>query len=100
MLRAIARRRAAAEPRRSEPLEDGMAGGELEQGLDDGLVGAVAEDVRRHAPTEYEVEGVHQDRLARARLAGEDVQPGAEPDLERVDDREPRDAQRREHGDH
>jgi len=71
---------------------------QLEQGLHHRLVGALPQDVGGHPPAEHEVERVHQDGLSGTGLAGEDVQPRAELDLDRIDDREAGDAQGREHG--
>jgi hypothetical protein len=72
--------------------------GELEERLHHRLVGAVAQHLGAHAAAQHQVEGVHQDRLAGARLAGEDVQAGAEPHLHRVDDGEAGDSQGGQHG--
>ncbi len=93
---SVARRSKAG---RLEAREHPVRRGQLEERLHHRLVRAVAEHLPAHPSAEDEVERVHEDGLAGAGLAREDVQPRTEPDLDRVDDREARDAQRREHGD-
>ena len=45
-----------------------------------------------------QTEGIDEDRLARAGLAGEEVQTGAELDRQVLDDRDVTDAQGLQHG--
>jgi hypothetical protein len=75
-----------------------VGGIEFEEGLDGGGVRARADDLGRGAPPEDQVQRVDQDRLARARLTGDDREPGAELQGHAVDDREVLDGQAREHG--
>ena len=58
---------------------------------------AGADEVARRAAAEQQADGLDQDRLAGAGLAGQDVEAGVELDLDRVDDREVRDAEEAEH---
>jgi hypothetical protein len=78
-------------------LEDGVPRRQLEEGLHHDLVGAVPEHVGSHPATQHEMERIHQDRLPRAGLAGDDVESGAEFHLDPIHDREAGDTERREH---
>ena len=64
--------------------DDGVA----EVGLDLGLPGAFADDGGVGAAAEHELERAHEDGLAGAGLAGNDVQGGVEADLRLLDDGE------------
>ncbi len=67
-------------------FKDGAgAGGALKGAADDGLFGAVADDVARGFAAEQEGERVDQDGFAGAGLAREEVEPGAELDGRTVD---------------
>ena len=68
-----------------------------EQDLDRCLLGAGAHQVRVGAPTEGHVERLEEDRLPRAGLAGDDVEPGLEHQLELLDERQVADAERAQH---
>ena len=76
-------------------MEDG--GGEVEGSLDYGLRGAGTDDVRRGALAQQQREGVHQHRLAGARLTGEDVEAGCDGERDVGDDGQVANAQLREH---
>ena len=67
--------------------------GQREAALDVGLGGAGAHDPGAGAPAEQQVEGVGEDGLAGAGLAGEDVQPGGQLELGPLDQEEVLDAQ-------
>ena len=60
----------------------------LEDRLDRGGVLAGADEVAGGAPAEQQADGLDEDRLAGAGLAGQDVEARVELDLDRVDDRE------------
>src|SRR5207302_7652383 len=80
---------------RSKAVEGGR--GEFKGALDDGLVGAGAHDVGRGTLTQQQSEGIHQHRLPRPRLTGEDVETGGEGERDVGDDGEIADAQLRQH---
>ncbi len=71
--------------------------GDLDDRLDDRLVGSRARDVRRRAPAAQQVHRLDDQRLARAGLAREHVHAGAELDLDIGQDREVRDSQMPQH---
>jgi hypothetical protein len=77
--------------------DDHLAAVDLEDGLNAGGIGARAHQVARRPPAEKEADRLDQDRLARARLASEDVQAGLELDLDLIDDREIADRQVPQH---
>lgn len=83
---------------RREPGEHRVRLRELEEGLDKRLLGSLPQNVGADPSAEHEVERVHEQGLAGPGLAGEHVQPRAEPDLDLVHHRETRDPQRRQHG--
>ena len=60
----------------------------IERRADDRLFGAGAHELARGARAEDRVHGVHKDGFARARLAGQDVQAGAELQIRPLDDRD------------
>ena len=60
----------------------------VERRTDDRLFGAGAHELARGARAEDRVHGVHKDGFARARLAGQDVQAGAELQIRPLDDRD------------
>jgi hypothetical protein len=70
---------------------------ELEVGHHLAPLGAGAHEPCPAPPAEREGERVEQDRLARARLAGEHVEPGLEGHVHRLDQGEVADAQAAEH---
>ena len=79
---ALAGRRASgpsAETRRAE--HDLLAVRRLERALDVGLLGAGPHDPRARLAAQQQVERVREHGLARAGLAGDHVQAGAEPEL-------------------
>ena len=84
------------DPRRGQGCMGGRCGAG-EQRFHDGLVGTGAHEVGLRPTAERHVEGLEQDRLPRTGLAGDDVQPGLEDELELVDDREVADPQRAQH---
>ena len=69
----------------------------VEDTLDVGLAGAGANDPRPRAPAEEQVEGVGEHGLAGARLAGEHVQAGREPQLRLLDQQQVLDTKLLEH---
>ena len=62
-----------------------------------GGVLARADEVAGGAAAEQQADGLDEDGLAGAGLAGQDVEAGVELDLDRVDDREVPDAQEAKH---
>ena len=83
-----------------EDLEHGCGkgGGELEGGFDAGAGGAAADAGGIRLAADDRLDGIQDDRFARAGLAGEDVQAGVEPQLELLDDGEVLDPQALQHG--
>ena len=77
----------AARCRDAAPEHDLLAV-HLERALDVRLLGARADDARPRLPAQQQVERVREHGLARAGLAGDDVQPGAEPELGALDQEE------------
>ena len=71
--------------------EAGGGVGYLEEGFDDGLFGARADEVAPRPRAQGEVQGVEDDGFSRARLTRQDVQARAEGDFQVVDDGEIRD---------
>ena len=71
--------------------------GDLDDGLDHRLVGAGTRNVRRRAPTTQQIDRLDDEGLARAGLAGEDIHPCAELDLDIRQDREIRHSQMPQH---
>ena len=87
-----------------EPLRDlrqlrvvEQALGKLEDPLDVGLVRAGPDDLRPRLPAHQQVEGVREDRLARAGLAGDRVQARAEAQLGALDQQQVLDSELEEH---
>ena len=78
---------------RLEPLFLEQAGGHVELRLDVGLFGAGAEVGRVPLRTEQEADRLGEDRLARAGLAGDRVQPGRGREIGLADQHEVLDAQ-------
>ncbi len=72
--------------------------GQREDRFDDGLFGVGAHEVAPRACSQREGQSVEDDGLARSRLSREDVQAGAEGDLQIVDDGEVRYSQQTQHG--
>ena len=89
----ITAQRMLIKPRRERP-----AGRGIEFRCDFRTLRAVADHRRVGAAAHSELERVHQDRLARAGLAGEHREPRLELELERLDDDKIADAQLAEHG--
>ena len=73
------------------------AAGVFEDRLDGRLGLAGAHQIGRRAGAEQEADGLDEDRLARARLAGQDVEAGLELDLDGLDHREVADAEEAQH---
>ena len=71
----------------------------VEHRLDAEPVAARADRRRGDAAAEHRAERVDEDRLARARLAREDVQPCAERDFDVLQERKVPDRQRFQHAD-
>ncbi len=94
---SVVRRISRRDARRLQPEERRVVGGELEEGLDGGLVGPLPEEVGAHAAAEHQVERPDEQGLAGAGLPGEHVEAGAEADLDLIHHRETRDAQGRQH---
>ena len=65
----------------------------VEQRLDPRRLGAVADEARVRARSPHEPEGIDQQALARAGLAGDDVQPRPEGQAQPVDQRQVADGQ-------
>ena len=91
-------------PRRRAELGDRLELGivedplrEVELGLDVGLLGAGAQVPRVAGGPEEEPDGLSEDRLARAGLAGDRVEPGSEGEVGLADEDEALDAQTAEH---
>ena len=77
---------AAASLTRDFAADDHLgAVGALENGLDGGEVLARADEVGARASTDEQTDRVDEDGLARARLAGNDVEAGFELHLELID---------------
>ncbi len=76
----------------------GMGGAEVEGGRDLADIGAGADDVGAATPAEDEPERIEQDRLPRPGLSGQDVEAGAEVELQPVDDQDVADVEAAEHG--
>jgi hypothetical protein len=74
-----------------------MAAGQREFGADDRLLGAVTHQPRFRAHAQGEPQGVEQDRLARAGLAGEHAQPRPERQIELVDQHHIADGKSQQH---
>ena len=60
----------------------------VERGADDGFFRTAAHQLPRNAPAEHGMERVDQNRLARAGLARQDIQPGSERDVCAFDHRD------------
>ena len=71
--------------------------GQVEDPLDVGLAGAGTDDPRPRAAAEQQVEGVREHGLARAGLAGEDVQPARQAQLRLLDQEQILDTQLLQH---
>jgi hypothetical protein len=71
---------------------------ELERGNHARLVLARADEAVFRAVAQHQAQRIEQDRLARARFAGEHPQPAAELQLERLDQHDVADGQARQHG--
>ena len=82
---------------RSEPLGDARAIVHVERGGELGPVGARPELPQLETVAQQQREGVEQDRLARARLAGQHGEAAVELEVERFDDDEIADGQQPEH---
>src|SRR5438034_416395 len=79
-----------------EPLAH-LSGDVHEEGLDRRLLGPGAHQVRVRPSAERHVERLEEDRLPRAGLAGDDVEPGLEHQLELLNERQVADAERAQH---
>ena len=73
------------------------AGGVLEDGFDRRLLLPRPHEIRRRPAPDEQPDGAHEDRLARAGLAGEHVQARLELDLETIDDGQIADGDESEH---
>ena len=76
----------------------GKRGGELKRGFHAGAGGSAADAGGIRLAADDRLDGIQDDRFARAGLAGEDVQAGVEPQLELLDDGEVFDPQALQHG--
>jgi hypothetical protein len=76
------------QPALVEQAREVVPAGDVEHALDAGAVGAGADELRARALAQQQSERADDDRLARAGLAREHVEPAGEREGQRLDDRE------------